>query len=119
VEAHVSGDVNFVFARKERGFNQLPYRMIVPLVVDNLLVAGRCASMTHEGQSSARVSGPCFVMGQAAGTAADLAIKADVPPRAVEVKSLQRRLEADGVFLGTDGSSPEVPARRGSRSEVV
>ncbi len=119
VEAHVSGDVNFVFARKERGFNQLPYRMIVPLAVDNLLVAGRCASMTHGGQSSARVSGPCFVMGQAAGTAADLAIKAGVPPRAVEVKSLQRRLELDGVFLGAGGLSPEAPSRRGSRSEVA
>ena len=44
--------------------------MLVPRGVDNLLVAGRCASMTHEGQSAARASGGCFVMGQAAGTAA-------------------------------------------------
>ena len=100
IEAHVAGDVKFVFARKERGFNQLPYRMIVPLEVDNLFVAGRCASMTHEGQSSARVSGSCFVMGQAAGTAADLALKAGLPPRNLEVKALQRRLEQDGAYLG-------------------
>ena len=57
VEAHIAGDVKFVFARRARGFNQLPYRMIVPLGVENLFVAGRCASMTHEGQSSARVTG--------------------------------------------------------------
>jgi hypothetical protein len=44
--------------------------MLVPQGVANLLVAGRCASMTHEGQSAARASGGCFVMGQAAGTAA-------------------------------------------------
>ncbi|HYX91063.1 MAG TPA: FAD-dependent oxidoreductase [Myxococcaceae bacterium] len=100
IEAHVAGDVKFVFARKERGFNQLPYRMIVPLEVDNLFVAGRCASMSHEGQSSARVSGSCFVMGQAAGTAADLALKAGLPPRNLEVKALQRRLEQDGAYLG-------------------
>ena len=42
--------------------------------VANLLVAGRCASMTHEGQAAARASGGCFVMGQAAGTAAALAM---------------------------------------------
>ena len=100
VEAHIAGDVKFVFARKERGFNQLPYRMIVPLAIENLLVAGRCASMTHEGQSSARVTGSCFVMGQAAGTAAALALQAGVAPRRLEVVRLQERLERDGAYLG-------------------
>ncbi len=101
VEAHVAGDVMFRFHPKEsRGFNQLPYRMIVPARVDNLFVVGRCASMTHEGQSSARVSGPCYAMGQAAGAAADLALRAGVTPRALDVQALQRRLEADGVYLG-------------------
>lgn len=101
VEAHVAGDVRFVFARKPRGFNQLPYRMIVPLAVDNLLVAGRCASMTHEGQSSARVSGPCFVMGQAAGTAAALSLERSIPPREIDVPGLQGQLERDGAYLGS------------------
>ena len=104
VEAHVSGNVVLKFPKipESRGFNQLPYRMIVPRGIDNLFVAGRCASMTHDGQSSARVSGPCFAMGQAAGTAADLALKAGVAPREVDVRALQRRLEADGAYLGTD-----------------
>jgi FAD dependent oxidoreductase len=62
--------------------------MCVPRDVDNLLVAGRCASMTHDGQSAARVSGACFVMGQAAGTAAALALKAGVAPRALDVAAL-------------------------------
>ncbi len=100
VEAHVSGDVNFMFQKKGRGFNQLPYRMIVPQRVRNLFVTGRCASMTHDAQSSARVSGSCFVMGQAAGTAADLALARGVSPREVDVKELQRRLENDGAYLG-------------------
>ena len=51
----------------------MPYRVLLPQKIDNLLVAGRCASMTHLGQSAARVSGACFVMGQAAGTAVALA----------------------------------------------
>jgi hypothetical protein len=101
IEAHVQGDVKFVFAPPmSRGFNEIPYRIIVPQRVDNLLIAGRCASMTHEGQSSARVSGPCFVMGQAAGTAADLALAHARAPRAIDVAALQRRLRAAGVNLG-------------------
>jgi hypothetical protein len=39
-------------------------------------------------------------MGQAAGTAADLALKKKVAPRAVDVRALQRRLAADGANLG-------------------
>jgi len=101
VEAHIKGDVKFVFApRESRGFNEIPYRIIVPQKVDNLLVAGRCASMSHDGQSSARVSGPCFVMGQAAGTAADLALATRSAPRAISVAELQRRLRASGANLG-------------------
>ena len=104
VEAHVAGDVDIVFPRGDnpRGFNQLPFRMIMPKVVDNLYVAGRCASMTHGGQSSARVSGPCFAMGQAAGTAADLALKDGTGCRAVDYGQLRDRLLADGAYLGEE-----------------
>jgi hypothetical protein len=104
VEAHVAGTVEFRWQRGEdpRGFNQLPYRMLVQDRVDNLFVAGRCASMTHGGQSSARVTGPCFVMGEAVGTAADLAIGGGLAVRDVPVTELQRRLELNGAYLGRD-----------------
>ncbi|HUW36199.1 MAG TPA: FAD-dependent oxidoreductase [Rhodocyclaceae bacterium] len=102
IEAHVAGDVMLKFPPipESRGFNQLPYRMIVPGKTENLFVAGRCASMTHEGQSAARVSGACFVMGEAAGTAAHLSLQAGVAPRQLDVGSLQRELEKQGVYLG-------------------
>jgi hypothetical protein len=102
LERHVAGDVRWIWPDipTARGFNQLPYRMIVPQKVDNLFVAGRCASMTHEGHSAARVTGACFVMGQAAGTAADLALQSGARPRDVDVTDLQRRLEDDGAYLG-------------------
>ena len=108
LELHVAGDVEWRWpAVGSRGFNQLPYRMLLPRrslpgSVANLLVAGRCASMTHEGHSAARVSGPCFAMGQAAGTAAALARARDVRPHALPVAELQRALAADGAFLGRD-----------------
>lgn len=100
VEAHVAGTVEFRWQRDGRGYNQLPYRMLVPERVGNLLVAGRCASMTQGGQSSARVTGPCFAMGEAAGTAADLAIRDGVPVGDIPIDELQRRLELGGAFLG-------------------
>lgn len=109
VEAHVAGDVEFRFAPADsRGFNQLPYRMLVPEIVPNLLVVGRCASMTQGGQSSGRVTGPCFAMGQAAGTAAALALGAGVAVGDVDVTALQARLIADGAYLGTEEPTAEM-----------
>ena len=106
VESHVAGTVEFRWQRRERGFNQLPFRIIVPgpladgRPVTNLYVTGRCASMTHGAQSAARVTGPCFVMGEAAGTAAGMALAAGVGGDAIDVRGLQRRLSDGGVFLG-------------------
>ncbi|MEZ3160365.1 FAD-dependent oxidoreductase [Microbacterium sp. BWT-B31] len=103
VEAHVEGDVVYRFPREGgRGFNHMPYRMIVPQKVGNLFVVGRCASMTQWGQSAARVTGGCFVMGQAAGTAAAIALETGVRVGDIDVSELQRRLESGGVYLGRD-----------------
>jgi hypothetical protein len=98
MEMHAAGRIEWHFPRDEaRSYNQLPWRMLVPVGVDNLLVAGRCASMTHEGQSAARASGGCFVMGQAAGTAA--AGLANGRFADVDVPALQGLLRADGADL--------------------
>ncbi len=104
LERHVAGDVRWSWPAipESRGYNQLPYRMLLPLKIDNLLVAGRCASMTQEGQSAARVSGGCFVMGQAAGAAAALALAQNTKPRAIDVTMLQAQLAREGAYLGTD-----------------
>ncbi|VTU40983.1 putative FAD-binding dehydrogenase [Variovorax sp. PBS-H4] len=98
MEMHAAGKIEWAFPRDtQRTYNQLPWRMLVPCGVDNLLVAGRCASMTHEGQSAARASGGCFVMGQAAGTAA--ASLGSSRFTGVDVAALQKTLASDGVDL--------------------
>lgn len=101
LERHVAGDVLWSWPPipESRGYNQLPWRMLLPRRasaggVTNLLVAGRCAGMTHGGQSAARASGACFAMGQAAGTAAALRVAG-----AFSVAALQQRLQADGAVL--------------------
>jgi glycine/D-amino acid oxidase-like deaminating enzyme len=107
LELHVAGDVEWRWPPipESRGFNQLPLAMLLPKAGSaggalNLLVAGRCASMSHEGQSAARVSGACFVMGQAAGTLAALAGAGGQPLRGLAPATLQEALAADGAFLG-------------------
>lgn len=104
IEVHVAGDVRWEWPEipASRGFNHLPYRMLLPLKIKNLLVAGRCASMTHEGQSAARVSGACFVMGEAAATGAHLALASRADPADIDVKQLQQTLRRNGVFLGME-----------------
>lgn len=109
MELHAAGRIDWHFPRnweseKGRVYNDLPFRMLVPLNVDNLLVAGRCASMTHEGQSAARVSGGCFVMGQAAGTAASQLAAGQIFAQ-TNVNHLQELLKLDGVYFDDDKDS--------------
>jgi hypothetical protein len=84
---------------KEGDFYTIPYRCLIPQKVENLLMAGRFVSCTHEAQASARVMGPAVVMGQAIGTAAALSINQGVSPRDLNVRLLQQELVKAGAFL--------------------
>ncbi|GAA0001518.1 hypothetical protein BRDID11002_15190 [Bradyrhizobium diazoefficiens] len=82
IEAHVPGDVIFTFPPipNRAAITSCPTGCWCPRRRQS---AGRrpCASMTHEGQSAARVSGACFVMGEAAGSRAALALSGNRIPR--------------------------------------
>jgi L-cysteine desulfidase len=67
--------------------------------MENLLVIGRCLSATFEGQASARVSGTCMAMGEAAGTAAAMALAGDGRVAEIDVSSLLGKLEERGALL--------------------
>jgi len=82
------------------GYYSIPYRTLIPEKVENLLVAGRCHSATHEAAGSTRWMTQCMIMGQAAGTAAALAIEDGIKPRLVGISRLKERLNKDGVILG-------------------
>jgi hypothetical protein len=79
----------------------IPYRILVPREIENLLVAGRCVSSTHEGQSAIRIQPICMAMGEAAGTAASLCLKLHTTPRSLDVAQLQKHLRAQGANLGS------------------
>lgn len=77
----------------------IPYRTLVPTRVDNLLVAGRCISTTHEAMASIRVMATCMALGEAAGRAARLAVRTGVTPAAVNPQTLRQELRAHGAYL--------------------
>lgn len=83
-------------------YYQLPYRMLLPVGVEGLLVAGRCASAAHEAHASMRVAAVCMALGEAAGVAAAQAVQANVTPRQIDPQALRRQLRAQGAFLGDD-----------------
>ena len=91
----------------------MPYRCMVPKGVGGLLVTGRCFSATPEAQKLSREIPPCMVMGEAAGTAAAMAVQAGVEPKAVDVPALQRRLLAQGMDLGTPAPTGAAGATTG------
>ena len=83
----------------------IPYRALLPLDVENIIAAGRC--IAHDGIA---VMATCYGTGEAAGAAAALSIKEDVPFRKLSVKKLQDQLKKQGVYLGDQ--EPEKPEPR-------
>jgi hypothetical protein len=82
-----------------RWFFKIPYRSLVAKSVDNLLLAGRCISNTHEASGCTRPTVPCMITGQAAGTAAAMCAQTGVAPRDLDAVGLQKKLRDQGVDL--------------------
>jgi hypothetical protein len=80
-------------------YHEVPYRCLVPLGVEHLLVAGRCLSASFEAQSSVRIQPNCRAMGQAAGLASALSLHAGTTPRACDGVELRAALRARGASL--------------------
>jgi len=85
--------------RPSKVIYSLPYRLLLPSGVDNLLAAGRCVSCDREVLAAIRVMPPCFGMGQAAGNAAALALESHETPATIDISELQRRLRSEDVVL--------------------
>ncbi len=77
----------------------IPYRSLLPTRVENLLVAGRSISTTHEAMGAIRVMSTCMAMGEAAGRAAKMAVRAGIGPAGIDVQRLRRELVASGAYL--------------------
>lgn len=78
---------------------QIPLRCLLVRDFENLFVAGRCISATHEAHGSTRVSGTAMALGQAAGTAAALSCQSGLLPRQLPISLVQERLRSQGAIL--------------------
>jgi hypothetical protein len=81
---------------------EIPYRCLLPLGLENVLIASRCISATHEAHSSLRVMPPVMAIGEAAGTASALSLKAGIPPRQVGAEQLRSTLAGRGANLARE-----------------
>ncbi len=79
------------------GVAPIPYRTLIPQGADNLLAAGRCIAADGQALGPARIMSTCIATGQAAGTAAALAIKDRISTRRVDIDLLREQLKADGA----------------------
>ncbi len=83
----------------------IPLRCLLPLEVENVLVAGRCISGTHEALASYRVMPISIATGQAAGVCAALACKKNLLPRMVKAQEVQSELLRQGAYLEIERAS--------------
>jgi hypothetical protein len=90
------GDVKYIY---------IPYRALVPVKTEGLLVAGRSFSSDVMANNMANLIPHCIAMGQAAGTAAALAVKKGISVRKVNYRMLQEELISQGVILSGITSS--------------
>lgn len=80
-------------------YYEIPYRSLTPKGMDNLLISGRCISADHGAMASLRVIGTCFAIGQAAGTAASMALQQETQPGKLDGRTVRETLVKDGVPL--------------------
>jgi FAD dependent oxidoreductase len=94
-EHHAGDDTRWVYLVEGQTYG-IPFRALQPRGLDNVVVAGRCFSATHDAHASARSMGTCMAMGQAAGTAAALSAE----PKRLDPQELRTRLREDGADVG-------------------
>lgn len=92
-----SGTSHYYFKGDE--WYQIPYRCLLPKGINNLLVAGRCISSTHEAQASYRIMPFCAELGQAAGTAAAVAVEDKTTIRELDITKVQQILRENGFVI--------------------
>jgi hypothetical protein len=81
----------------------IPYRALVPVKTEGLLVAGRSFASDSAANNMANLIPHCVAMGQAAGTAAAIAVNKDIRPRDVNITELQKTLlKQRAVLPGID-----------------
>ena len=112
VSDEIFEDTIAIFPNNDNGENSarhpsvcIPFRALVPKGVEGLLVACRAYSSEYQHNEYFNLIPHCIAFGQAAGTAAALAVKSGIKPKDIDFRLLQKHLLSQGVILpggGTD-----------------
>ncbi len=100
IDIHDPTGANLNCESKEKGCYDIPYGVMLPENVSNLLVTGRCISATHEAIASARITATAMALGQAAGMAAAISVKDNTAVQKIDVNKLQCLLRESGAIPG-------------------
>lgn len=93
------GTGTYIYSFPKEAYYSIPYRSLLPRETDNLLVAGRCLSATHEAHSAVRIMPICTCMGEAAGVAAAQAVHTGKNAHTLDIHAVQQILEANGAKI--------------------
>jgi hypothetical protein len=94
-EHHAGGDTRWEYLPEGETVD-IPFRALLPQGIENVVVAGRCLSASHEAHASIRSIGQCMAMGQAAGLAAAMSLG---NVKEVNILELRSRLLEIGAVL--------------------
>lgn len=93
------GKSSAIGGRIKGDFYEIPYGCLLSEEIDNILVCGRCISVDHVAHASTRIQGTCILTGQAAGTAAAMAVKIGKTPAELDGAAVRCVLREDGVNI--------------------
>jgi hypothetical protein len=81
---------------------EIPYRCLIPIEIDGLIVTGRCISATRSAMAAARHMGTAMALGHAAGTAAAISVKTEKVPRSIDIHALRNKLVEQAAIISTE-----------------
>lgn len=96
----------YVYLREKPPVTPIPYRVLVPEPVRNLLCPGRAVSVERDALGPLRVMAPCMAMGEAAGAAAGPMVREGIAAAEVDVENLRARLRAAGALVDCEALPP-------------
>lgn len=94
-----SGEKLELFEQTNDKCYEIPIRVLIPKIINNLIVTGRCISATHEANASLRVTPSVMALGEAAGVLASLCVKNNQIPREVNYQDVQEILINQGQII--------------------
>lgn len=114
IDIHPPEGKEQIFSGSGKAVYEIPYRSLLPGGLDNVLVAGRSISATHNAFGSARVMATCMAIGEGAGVAAAMIAQDGLTSREVDIKKVRKQLIEQGQYL----LGESLPLKRDSSLEL-